>query len=80
MYSKKFPNLFPEIMEILVDSILINRQRVLLCDAPEVLNRLHIVAKTPLDEMIDMFNNVMKHIESGRGPSHSGANALFHYP
>ncbi len=27
-----------------------------------------------------MFNNVMKYVERRRGPSHPGANAVFHYP
>ncbi len=53
---------------------------MILCDLPEILNRMHIVAKTPLDEMLDMFNNVMKYVERRRGPSHPGANAVFHYP
>lgn len=41
---------------------------------------MHIVCNHPLDEMLDIFNNLMNFVEKGKGPIQPGAAAYFHYP
>jgi hypothetical protein len=59
LYSQKHPTLFPELMRILIEAVVVNSSMVLIADCPEILNRMHIAANYSLDEMLDIFNSIM---------------------
>ena len=63
LFSKNHPSIFPELIRITVEAIVSETSMVLLCDMPELLNRMHLVAKHSLDEFLDIFNNIMRKME-----------------
>ena len=77
--SENFNSNFPKLNSIVIQA-LVAGQDVALIDIPEILLRMKIAANHTLEELNDIFNQILNKVAKGNGPSTADVAAIYYFP